>query len=39
MEHSHNHGQGHEQPASLRNLFFAMVINGGIVDFEMILGR
>lgn len=34
MEHNHNHGQ----PASLRNLIFAMVINGGIVVFEMVFG-
>jgi len=34
MEHNHNH----EQPASLKNLLFAMVINGGIVVFEMIFG-
>jgi len=35
MEHSHNHGQ---PPASLRNLLFAIVINGGIVIFEMVFG-
>ncbi len=34
MEHNHNH----EQPASLKNLLFAIVINGGIVVFEMIFG-
>jgi cobalt-zinc-cadmium efflux system protein len=34
MEHNHNH----EQPASLKNLIFAMVINGGIVAFEMFFG-
>ena len=34
MEHNHNHGQ----PASLKNLIFAMVINGGIVVFEMVFG-
>ena len=34
MEHNHNH----EQPASLKNLVFAMVINGGIVVFEMVFG-
>jgi cobalt-zinc-cadmium efflux system protein len=34
MEHNHQH----EQPASLRNLLFAMVINGGIVVFEMGFG-
>jgi cobalt-zinc-cadmium efflux system protein len=36
MEHNHSHN--HEQPASLKNLLFAMVINGGIVVFEMIFG-
>ena len=34
MEHNHNH----EQPASLKNLIFAILINGGIVVFEMIFG-
>jgi len=34
MEHNHNH----EQPASLKNLLFAIVINGGIVAFEMFFG-
>ena len=34
MKHNHNH----EQPASLKNLLFAMVINGGIVAFEMFFG-
>lgn len=34
MEHNHSHGQ----PASLKNLIFAMVINGGIVVFEMVFG-
>jgi len=34
----HDHSNSHEQPASLRNLLFAMVINGGIVVFEMIFG-
>jgi Co/Zn/Cd efflux system component len=44
MEHNHNHNHGpghshsHEQPASLKNLIFAIVINGGIVIFEMIFG-
>lgn len=33
----HNHNN-HEPPASLKNLLFAMVINGGIVVFEMIFG-
>ena len=36
MEHSHNHN--HETPASLRNLIFAILINGGIVVFEVIFG-
>jgi cobalt-zinc-cadmium efflux system protein len=36
MEHSHNHS--HEQPASLKNLLFAIVINGGMVAFEMTFG-
>jgi len=35
LEHHHHH---HEAPASLKNLVFAMVINGGIVVFEMIFG-
>ncbi|HBB17112.1 MAG TPA: hypothetical protein DCZ97_08970 [Syntrophus sp. (in: bacteria)] len=34
MEHKHNH----EAPASLKNLVFAMAINGGIVVFEMVFG-
>jgi len=34
VEHNHNH----EPPASLKNLLFAMVINGGIVTFELIFG-
>jgi cobalt-zinc-cadmium efflux system protein len=34
MEHNHHH----DQPASLKNLIFAIVINGGIVIFEMIFG-
>lgn len=34
MEHNHNH----ERPASLKYLFFAIVINGGIVLFEMVFG-
>jgi cobalt-zinc-cadmium efflux system protein len=34
MEHAHEHAQ----PKSLRNLLFAMVINGGIVAFEMVFG-
>ena len=42
MEHNHNHSlghnHGHAQPASLKNLIFAMVINGGIVAFEMFFG-
>lgn len=34
MEHNHNH----EKPASLTNLIFAILINGGIVVFEMVFG-
>jgi cobalt-zinc-cadmium efflux system protein len=34
MEHHHNH----DQPASLKNLVFAIAINGGIVVFEMVFG-
>jgi len=29
-----NHSHNHEQPASLKNLIFAMIINGGIVAFN-----
>jgi cobalt-zinc-cadmium efflux system protein len=36
--HSHNHNHTHELPASLKNLVFAIVINGGIVVFEMGFG-
>jgi cobalt-zinc-cadmium efflux system protein len=32
----HNHS--HKTPASLKNLVFAMVINGRIVAFEMFFG-
>jgi cobalt-zinc-cadmium efflux system protein len=35
MEHDHNHGQ---PPESLKNLMFAIAINGGIVIFEMVFG-
>jgi cobalt-zinc-cadmium efflux system protein len=38
VEHNHSHSHNHEPPASLKNLIFAMVINGGIVVFEMIFG-
>lgn len=34
MEQNHNH----VKPASLKNLIFAMAINGGIVVFEMVYG-
>jgi len=34
---SHNH-DNHDKPASLANLIFAIMINGGIVIFEMIFG-
>ena len=37
-EHGHDHGHNHGQPASLKNLFFAIVINGGIVAFELFFG-
>ena len=37
-KHDHHHSHNHDQPASLRNLIFAMVINGGIVVFEMVFG-
>ena len=35
MSHNHNHN---DQPASLANLILAIIINGGIVIFEMIFG-
>jgi cobalt-zinc-cadmium efflux system protein len=38
VEHNHSHSHSHEQPASLKNLIFAIVINGGIVVFEMFFG-
>jgi cobalt-zinc-cadmium efflux system protein len=44
MEHNHDHdpspahNHSHEPPASLKNLVLAMVINGGIVAFEMVFG-
>jgi cobalt-zinc-cadmium efflux system protein len=34
MGHSHDHAK----PSSLKNLVFAIVINGGIVAFEMVFG-
>jgi len=37
-DHSPDHNHSHEPPASLKNLVFAMVINGGIVAFEMFFG-
>jgi cobalt-zinc-cadmium efflux system protein len=39
-DHGHNdsHEHGREPPVSLKNLFFAIVINGGIVAFEMVFG-
>jgi cobalt-zinc-cadmium efflux system protein len=37
-DHSPGHNHSHETPASLKNLIFAIVINGGIVVFEMIFG-
>jgi len=38
LGHNHKHNHNHEPPTSLKNLLFAMVINGGIVVFEMIFG-
>ncbi len=37
-DHVSGHNHSHEPPASLKNLIFAMVINGGIVAFEMVFG-
>ncbi|MBW6485229.1 MAG: cation diffusion facilitator family transporter [Syntrophobacterales bacterium] len=37
-EHDHDHGHSHQTPASLKNLIFAILINGGIVAFEMVFG-
>ena len=43
-EHNHDHDRNpghshsHEPPASLKNLVYAIVINGGIVAFEMVFG-
>jgi cobalt-zinc-cadmium efflux system protein len=34
LEHDHDHAK----PASLKNLLFAIIINGGIVVFEMVFG-
>ncbi len=34
MEHDHDHAK----PASLKNLVFAIVVNGGIVVFELVFG-
>jgi cobalt-zinc-cadmium efflux system protein len=38
MEHDHTHNHSHEAPASLKNLVFAILINGVIVAFEMVFG-
>jgi len=38
MEHNHSHSHHHKPPASLKNLAFAILINGGIVVFEMVFG-
>ncbi len=35
---AHHHHHHDEPPKSLKNLLFAMVINGGIVTFELIFG-
>jgi cobalt-zinc-cadmium efflux system protein len=39
-DHGHDHGHQHDhgQPASLKNLFLAIIINGGIVAFELCFG-
>lgn len=37
-DHASGHGRSHETPASLKNLIFAIVINGWIVAFEMVFG-
>jgi cobalt-zinc-cadmium efflux system protein len=37
-DHGHSHGHAHAPPASLRNLVYAMIINGGIVAFELFFG-
>ena len=37
-DHSRGHNHSHEPPASLKNLLFAMVINGGIVAVELVFG-
>jgi cobalt-zinc-cadmium efflux system protein len=37
-DHSPGHNQSHESRDSLRNLIFAIVINGGIVTFELVFG-
>ena len=37
-DHVSGHNHGHQPPASMKNLIFAMVINGGIVAFEMVFG-
>ena len=37
-DHISGHNHSHEPPASLKNLIFAIVINGGIVAFEMVFG-
>lgn len=38
MEHNHSHAHHHKPPASLKNLAFAILINGGIVVFEIVFG-
>lgn len=38
QEHSPGHSHSHEPPASLKNLILAIVINGGIVAFELVFG-
>ena len=38
QDHNPGRSHGHEPPASLKNLIFAILINGGIVAFEMVFG-
>ncbi len=37
MSHNH-HNHNNDKPASLANLIFAIMINGGIVVFKMVFG-
>lgn len=38
QDHSPGHSHSQEPPASLKNLILAIVINGGIVAFELVFG-